>query len=102
MVYVHKCLPCKPNKNWPYSESTHLIADTCKELYEFAGKLKLKREWIQNLNNNKMPHYDLTPNKHAEAIRKGAIELTLPEFGAKLRKYREDRKRLKEIMEGCK
>lgn len=62
---------------WPHarhrcfkSGSAHLTADTVEELHAFAGRLGMKRSWFQPLSS---PHYDLSPNKHTEALRLGAV-----------------------------
>jgi hypothetical protein len=50
--------------------SSHLMADTVDELHAFAARLGLKREWFQD--HHMHPHYDLSPNKRAQALRLGA------------------------------
>lgn len=72
-VYVDQLLPCIPNKNWRYSKSCHLIADTLEELHDFAQQLGLRRAWFQN---KILPHYDLTGNKRKQALKLGAIEIS--------------------------
>lgn len=72
-VYVDTLLPCIQNKNWKYTHSCHLIADTLEELHDFAGQLGLRRAWFQN---KILPHYDLTRNKRAQAVRLGAEEIS--------------------------
>jgi hypothetical protein len=52
------------------SGSAHLSADTLDELHAFAARLGLRREWFQD--HPIMPHYDLTPGKHARALALGA------------------------------
>lgn len=49
--------------------SAHLTADTLDELHAFAAHLGLKREWFQD---HFVPHYDLSPKRHAAALRLGA------------------------------
>lgn len=51
-------------------ESSHLVADTLKELHEFAGRLGLKRSQFQNMRGK--PHYKLTKRKRREALAMGA------------------------------
>lgn len=52
--------------------SAHLTsdADSLDELHEFAARLGLKREWFQD--HFIAPHYDLSPAKHALALKLGA------------------------------
>lgn len=61
---------------WPHAKhrcffegSAHLEADTLEELHAFARRLGLKRSWFQPRSS---PHYDLSPGKHAAALRLGA------------------------------
>ena len=84
-VYVDSLKPCVPNRNWPYSESCHLVADSVDQLHEFAAKLGLKKNWFQNKS---LPHYDLTRGMRLKAIKQGAIELSNKEFIKILHKYR--------------
>jgi len=58
-VYTHPMWNCIKNKKWPYSESTHLIADDVEELHLFASRIGLKRNWFQQGDGiSKLPHYD--------------------------------------------
>jgi len=84
-VYVDSMMICIRNKNWPYKEACHLMADTRRELHVFAQSIGLKRTWFQNKT---MPHYDLTKNRRRLAVRQGAIEIDQKQFVALLRKQR--------------
>lgn len=66
-------------------ESCHMAADTLSELHTFAIRLGLKRSWFQSKTH---PHYDLTPNKRALALRRGAHKLSDSDFVKQLRKWR--------------
>lgn len=59
------------------TQGCHMAADTLSELHTFALRLGLKRSWYQSKSH---PHYDLTPNKRARAVKAGAKELTNGEF----------------------
>lgn len=72
-VYVDWLQKSLPSKNWPYSHHCHLLADTEKELHEFALSIRMKRSWFQNKNR---PHYDLTKGMRTVAIKNGAVEIT--------------------------
>ena len=85
-VYVDKMGSCAPNKNWPYKEACHLIADTVKELHELAQGIGLKREWFQDKS---LPHYDLTFGMRCAAVRAGAIEVGMRKFVNLMRKIRD-------------
>ena len=61
---------------WPYREFCHLTADTLTELHEMADKIGLKRSWFQP--HRSYPHYDLTKNKRAQAVKAGAVEQFRP------------------------
>lgn len=54
-----------------YTDGVHLVADTFKELHEFAVLIGLKKEWFQN--NSKHPHYDLMGSKRMLAVNNGAL-----------------------------
>lgn len=65
---------------WPHARgifkkgSCHLTTTEAGPLYlqlhEFAESIGLKREWFQS---GRVPHYDLTQARRAEAIRMGAV-----------------------------
>lgn len=82
-VYVDDLTPCIPNKNWRWTESCHLIADSLDELHEFANRIGMKRAWFQN--DSRLPHYDLNKNRRAIAVRMGVVEIDRREFVSKMR-----------------
>lgn len=54
----------------------HLTADTEEELHTFAARLGLRRSWFQKKSDRDYRwHYDITPNKRAQAVRMGAQEV---------------------------
>jgi hypothetical protein len=67
-----------PTKRWPYDQFCHLLADTLEELHTFAGKLQMRRSWFQP--HDRLPHYDLTPNRRAMAVKAGAVEVKARDF----------------------
>lgn len=40
-------------------------------LHDFAKKIGLKRAWFQD--HKLVPHYDLTPGRHSQALAHGAV-----------------------------
>lgn len=84
-VYVDKLRPVTPTKQWRWPKSAHMIADTIDELHEFASSIGLRREWFQPAS---FPHYDLTPARHFEALRRGALLVDRRELVAKIRTLR--------------
>ena len=72
-VYVDELRFTPRSKRWRYEQSCHLMAGTLEELHAFAAKLGLRRGWFQA--SYRWPHYDLTANKRAEAVRAGAVEM---------------------------
>ncbi len=84
-VYVDSMRGCISNKNWKWKQCCHLVADTEKELHQFAKILYLKRSWFQNKTT---PHYDLTVGKRKLAIAKGAIAISDKKLVEMIRKYR--------------
>lgn len=53
----------------------HMWADAGEEeaLHAMAQRIGLKRAWFQQ--HERLPHYDLTPSRRAEAIEAGAVEM---------------------------
>jgi hypothetical protein len=75
-----------PLSNWPkgwgpgkrYGRFCHLFGDDPEELHVFAALIGLKRSWAQGGGTTgRMLHYDITAEKRAEAVRTGAVELSL-------------------------
>ena len=63
----------------------HLVADSPEELRDFAARLGLRRAWLQTKPGRPWKdHYDLPAWARAEAVRLGALELTMREMGAHL------------------
>lgn len=86
MVYVDDLTPCIPNKNWRWSKSCHLIADSVNELHEFAKRIGMRRSWFQN--DGRLPHYDLNENRRRIAVKQGATELDRRQFVEKMRELK--------------
>lgn len=59
-------------------------SDDPDALHAMADRLDLKREWFQRAG--RVPHYDLTPGKRAQAIKAGAKEQDLSEWLEQKRK----------------
>ena len=53
----------------------HMWADSIEELHEFAAEIGMKRYWFQGPPIHKFPHYDLTKQRRAIAVKAGAIEV---------------------------
>jgi hypothetical protein len=51
----------------------HLWADTVDELYTFAARLGLKRQWFQCPPKASWEHYDISVGVKAKAIALGAV-----------------------------
>ncbi len=81
VFYVDALRPCTPTKTWKFTQSAHLhtvpgdeLAEPC--LHAFAmGALRLRRNWYQDGPAHELPHYDLSPGKHAEALRSADVHL---------------------------
>jgi hypothetical protein len=75
MIYVDRIQRTKYNPKTAinFYSFCHLTADNLDELIEFAEKIGLKREWLQESRNG-TPHFDLTLNKRKLALKQGAIE----------------------------
>ncbi|PLA73422.1 DUF4031 domain-containing protein [Hydrogenovibrio sp. SC-1] len=57
---------------WRSRKWCHLVADSLDELHVFAEELGLKRAWFQK--NASYPHYDVTIEVRAKALRIGALK----------------------------
>lgn len=89
MIYVDDLQACRTSKRWPWPESCHLFCDVgaLDSLHSFAARLGLKRRWFQP--NPRLPHYDLTPNKRAQAVKQGAAEATREDMVKKSHEWRD-------------
>lgn len=54
----------------------HLVADSLKELHDFARRIGLKRQWFQD--RGFYPHYDVTIAIREKALRLGAVDADRP------------------------
>lgn len=81
MVYVDPLIPYTRRGKFA-AGSCHLTADTLAELHTFAARLGLKRSWFQN--DPRMPHYDLVASKRVQAVKLGAVEISMVEAGRRI------------------
>ena len=86
MIYVDELSVCLRNRNWPYSQACHLVADSVEELHYFAGRMRLKPSWFQD--KPELPHYDLTKGMRLLAVWLGAIELDRNKISELMQMYR--------------
>lgn len=66
----------------------HMIADTTEELLAMADRIGLDRRWIQK-PGTPHEHFDVSLAKRAEAVKAGAVEITMRELAMKTRAKRE-------------
>lgn len=78
MIYVDALIDWGVKFGRAGPEWCHMTADTLEELHAFAERLGLKKAWFQD--HKRHPHYDLTRNKRAMAVRFGAKEETTDEY----------------------
>lgn len=57
----------------------HLVADSTRELFDMARKLRLSPNYIQRSSSG-VVHFDLVPSKRKLAIKLGAIEIKSAEM----------------------
>jgi Protein of unknown function (DUF4031) len=69
--------------------SCHMFTDSAdlEELHAFAEQIGMRRSWFQP--HPVAPHYDLTDNRRAFALRLGALEVGRREASAIWRERRE-------------
>lgn len=77
-----------PHAGLRFTEFCHLLADTPDELHEIADQLGVPRRFFQD--HPWRWHYDLPSHLRDEAVRLGAVEITMHEVGALLRARRAD------------
>jgi hypothetical protein len=54
-------------------EWSHLMADTLDELVEFAGRIGMRRAWLQRKPSG--VHFDVTEPRRQQALRLGAVPI---------------------------
>jgi len=70
---------------------SHMYADTERELRDMADLLGLRREWEQNPGRGRhRAHYDVSMAKRAEAIRRGAVPVTMRELARIVSRWRRE------------
>ena len=67
----------------------HMIADSTDELLAMADKIGVARRWIQKRGTSG-EHFDIAMSKRAEAVKHGAVEITM----RKLAQMCRDRRRI--------
>ncbi len=77
-LYVDPLMPTRRSRRWPYGQACRLAADTPGQLADFAAKLNLSAWWFRT--DPRLPHYDLSPEMRALAVRLGAMEVTAREL----------------------
>lgn len=58
---------------------SHMMADTTEELLAMADMIGVARRWLQDAGKPN-EHFDIAMSKRAEAIRHGAIALTIDDL----------------------
>ena len=76
-----------PGVRLRFSDYCHLLADDRAELHAMAERIGMPRHFFQD--HPWRWHYDLPEHLRAEAVRCGAVELSLHEVGKLLRQRRE-------------
>jgi hypothetical protein len=88
-VYVDPIVEYGGSATFRWTKSCHMYADTEKELHKMAAKIGLKRSWFQDKGTS-LKHYDLIASKRFLAVQNGAVEHSLKQMVAFMRKQRED------------
>jgi hypothetical protein len=66
----------------------HMLADTTEELLAMADQVGVHRKWLQYPGTPK-EHFDIAMSKRAEAVKAGAVEITMSDTGRIVRAKRE-------------
>jgi hypothetical protein len=75
-----------PDAGLRFTRFCHLLADSHTELHEMAERLGMPRRMFQD--HPWRWHYDLPEHLRGQAIGLGAVEVTMHEVGALLRRRR--------------
>jgi hypothetical protein len=75
-----------PNAGLRFTDYCHLLADTQEELHAMAAELGIPRRAFQD--HPWRWHYDLPAHLRPEAVRLGAVEVTMHAIGALIRARR--------------
>lgn len=88
-VYVDQLRGCRRCVGWRWQTYCHLFADvgSLDYLHEFAGRLGLRRAWFQ-VEDGRMPHYDLNARKRQWSVALGAIEVGMAEVKSAVAAWR--------------
>lgn len=78
---------------WRGRQWCHMVADSIEELHEFAKKLGMKRAWFQC--SASYPHYDITVEVRAHALKLGALEGNRAQIITCARKLKSEQTKLK-------
>ncbi|WP_363324899.1 DUF4031 domain-containing protein [Eleftheria terrae] len=66
----------------------HMVADSTDELLAMADRIGVARQWLQKAGTHH-EHFDIAMSKRAEAVKAGAVEVTMSEVGRITRGKRE-------------
>lgn len=66
---------------------SHMIADSTEELLAMAERIGVARRWLQKAGSS-YEHFDIALSKRTEAVRAGAVEITMRELAMKCRERR--------------
>jgi hypothetical protein len=73
-----------PNAGLRFTEFCHLLADTRQELHVMADRIGMPRRFFQD--HPWRWHYDLPEHLRMQAVELGAIEVTMHDVGALLKR----------------
>jgi FMN phosphatase YigB (HAD superfamily) len=82
MVYIDDMYKY-PMGKFGRMKMSHMIADSTKELLSMAEGIGLKKEWIQ-YEGTPLEHFDISITKRKEALKLGAVEISLREMGKRI------------------
>ena len=60
----------------------HMVADTLEELHTMADAIGMPRRYYQGPPKTRYPHYDIPVEMREEAVRLGAVEISMREAPA--------------------
>jgi hypothetical protein len=57
-----------------YTDGNHLVADSLQELYEYADKVGLDRDWMKFMGRTVHPHFDIFGNVKSRVLQDANVK----------------------------
>lgn len=74
----------------------HMVADTTDELLAMADQIGVARRWLQDAGTHR-EHFDVCQSKRAQAVKVGAVEVSMREVAVICRRRRDQQAVAKDV-----